>query len=164
MSTGIWDGRSETRPDSSVFRAPDAADWRQITKEVQQAQAASLDSGVFDAIAGRSIAIGHLVKVRQTDGKLVFADFFVSGVVSGMALNAGSPGQVITFIRSGRVDRADWRPITGTEKLEPGKDYYLSAGGVMSTTVPTSLGYLVKVGQAITAESFGLLIHDSIRL
>jgi hypothetical protein len=162
MAIAVWDGRSSTRPDPSVYRAPDAADWQQVVEEVQKTQQGAAND-FFNAIAGRSIPIGSLLKIRPTDGKLVFADAGIDGMIAGMALNAGSPGQDIVYTQVGRIERSDWRPITGTIKLIVGSQYYLAGSGGMSLS-PASSGFIVKVGQAITAELFALRIHDSIRL
>jgi hypothetical protein len=145
-----------------VYRAPDAADWQAVTREIQRTQQADFDN-VFEGVAGRSIAIGNLLIVRPTDGRFVHADARVGGTVTGMALTAGSPGQGITFVRTGAVERPDWRTVIDEIKLTPGGVYFLSLNGGMRLEPPTE-GFVVRVGQAITTDLFALQVFDSIRL
>lgn len=44
--TTVWDGTSESRPTPSVFRAPDADDYRQLVMEVIAIQTQLLILGI----------------------------------------------------------------------------------------------------------------------
>lgn len=159
----IWDGSSETRPDPNVLREPDAYDYRRIVRELQETQETVIEAiELAHAIAAVDIASGNLITV-ETSGEVVLADFRISGVVSGMALQDVKIGDGVPFIRTGRIHREDWTLIIGNPKLEAGFEYFLDYDGFM-TTMPPTTGYVVKVGQAITPELFSLLIFNSVRL
>jgi hypothetical protein len=159
----IWDGSSETRPDPSVLREPDAYDYRRIVRELQETQETVIEAiELAYAIAAVDIASGNLITVNGS-GEVVLADFRISGVVSGMAIQDVKIGDGVPFIRTGRVHREDWTSIIGNPKLEAGSEYFLDYDGFM-TTMPPTTGYVVKVGQAITPELFSLLIFNSVRL
>lgn len=159
--TTIWDGTSRTRPNPSIARAPDGADYDRITRELQQTQAAILQvDSRFAAETVEVIKPGHAVRIREIDGKLRKADHAVSGLVAGVALNGGP---TVFFIQEGNVELADWSQVTGAMHLSPGVPYYLGSSGTLITT-PVSTGFHVKIGLAVNQTILSVKISESVRL
>src|SRR4051812_10654802 len=53
----MWDGRSPSRHDPTVHRAPDADDWKMITQQVQTCQVAAYQAAYF--VAGQALLAGQ---------------------------------------------------------------------------------------------------------
>jgi len=93
------------------------------------------------------------------------ADTAAKSRVVGLALNTVGSGFSVTFLVSGRIERADWTAITGSVALTPNSVYYLSATGGLTTTAPTTGGYsLTEVGQAVNATTLNLTIKRPLLL
>lgn len=133
----IWDGKSSTRPDSSVFRAPDAADWSCLLIALRQ-----ITSVTFKHITTESVQKGNIVRLAQ-DGTIKLASPSYDNIV-GIAIENTNPGDIVTCYTQG---------ILELENLEPGKDYFLINGGKMSIN-PPEIGWIHKVGYAISSKQF----------
>jgi hypothetical protein len=144
-----WDGTSLTRPDSSVYRAPDGADWAQIVHEIQQ-------SG-FELVANDSIFIGNII-----DSEIKLANSSNNNIL-GIAISDGIPGTLIRIKVLGVVNRSDWTPIAGSVTLVMGADYFLVSGGKISISPPNT-GWSHKIGSAVTPSEFLFQKQTSVRL
>lgn len=147
-----WDGTSRTRPDPSVYRAPDGADWSSIVDAVQR-------NGVreFELTANDSVFIGNIV-----DSEIKLADSSNNNVL-GIAITDGTPGTLIKIKILGVVTRSDWTPVTGVPVLLPGMDYFLTVDGKISVISPTT-GWSHQIGYALTATEFVFMKRTSVRL
>lgn len=162
--TSVWDGSSESRPNPSIFRAPDAADYARIVRELRECQEAVLAIDArFAAEAAEPIKPGKAVRVRTTDGKLKLASNLDTGEVAGIALNDVIAGGIALFVQVGNLESLNWTPATGSPSLQIGQPYYLGTSGQLLTT-PVSVGFHVKVGLAISETVLAVKITESIRL
>lgn len=85
-----------------------------------------------------------------------------SGVVE-VGAAAGFPATIRTH---GTVTLADWTAITGSATLTPNASYYLSTStaGNMTTTAPTTTGWVTRVGTAISANDLDVNPEPPIKL
>jgi hypothetical protein len=162
--TSVWDGTSKTRLDPNIFRAPDAADYSRIVKELQETQGATLAIDArFAAEAAAPVRVGKVVRVRTTDGKVRHADSMDTSVAAGISLLNVSAGGVAVFVQAGSLELEDWTEASGAMHLSPGIPYYLGPSGSI-TSVPVTSGFHIKIGLAISETVLAVKIHDSIRL
>lgn len=160
----VWDGSSSTRPDPSVFRAPDAADYARIVEELRKTQQSVVNMDeVYIAEAGENVNIGQLARIRNTDNKLIKADSSTSGLVCGLVLVPAAVGEDAIFVQDGKVSLESWIDVTGTTHLSPGLPYYLGPSGTIST-MPATVGWHVRVGLAVGFTTLALKISESVRL
>lgn len=87
--------------------------------------------------------------------------------VVGLSLNEAIPGNLCEYLTEGRMERADWTEIAGTEFLTPGAPYFLGADtpGQITQNAPTAVGhYVVYLGRATTPTSLDIEIEPPILL
>lgn len=144
-----WDGTSQTRPNPSVYRAPDGADWAQLLHE--------LSRDGFELTANDSFFIGNIV---DSEIKRAHSD---NNNILGIAVTDGTPGTLIRIRILGVVSRSDWTPIAGSVTLVMGVDYFLIPGGKIATS-PPSTGWSHKIGSAVTPYEFLFRKQTSVRL
>lgn len=168
----VWDGLSPNpvRTSREVDHWCNQDDWDQLVAEMIAVQETILNTpdiagveriSLYSAEADQEITGGKLIRV-QTDGTVILATSTI-GLVSGIALVTITTGQLLVYLRRGRINSNDWSVTTGSESLIPGYEYYLGLDGMMSETPPET-GYLVSLGQAQSTTAFDLSIHQSIRL
>lgn len=65
----------------------------------------------------------------------------------------------------GVVTLADWTAATGSSTLTALGNYFLGTGGQLTTTPPTTTGYVVQfIGRALSSTSMEILTHAAILL
>jgi hypothetical protein len=57
-----------------------------------------------------------------------------------VAIDGTPPGGIVTYATDGTVERSDWFLITGSKLLSPGKAYYLSGVGKLTTSGVQQIG------------------------
>lgn len=120
-----------------------------------------LHAATFDA----TTVEGQAVYIKSTGNTgLAEADNATNSKAIGLAyddVTAGATGFVLT---TGHLTVADWTSVIGSASLTPGAIYFLSAtAGQMTTTPPTS-GRVVRMGIALTAQTFNIDIKAGIFL
>lgn len=111
------------------------------------------------AIAGEALALGDVVYVKSSDGRVYKAlsnnmreKANVLGLVKSAVSNAGD---AVTVVVRG--------PIAGLSGLSAGVDYYLGTAGSITQTAPTGgQVYSVHIGQAISATQLDVQPHQPI--
>jgi hypothetical protein len=158
----IWDGKSETRQNPTVYRAPDASDWQMITRQLQNCQGvayAGYQSATF--VAGQALLKGQPF-IWQA-GKIWAAYNDVMGfVIADVEINGTA-----LAITSGQVSRDDWTPVAGSISLEMGVPYFLNplVAGTITTTPPSAQGqFVIELGRALTDKVFDVKINPPMGL
>jgi hypothetical protein len=163
----IWNGLTNNPDRTHITNAvnPNFQDWDRIVSEVIAIEdfVFSIDSSndFYTKVAGVQLDQGELVRINNS-GELVYADSNV-GRVTGIAVTSGSIGQSVSYIRRGRIAKSDWTSVAGVVELDPGKIYYLSTNGLMSS-VPPSSGFVIQVGEAQTVNTLDFEIGISVKL
>jgi len=168
----VWDGLSSNpvRTSREVDHWCNQDDWDQLVAEMIAVQETILNTpdiagveriSLYSAEVSEEITGGKLIRI-QTDGTAIIATS-VTGIVSGIALVTVLTGQLMVYLRRGRIHSTDWSVTTGSTLLIPGSEYFLGLDGTMSVTPPET-GYLVSLGQAQSTTEFDLSIRPSIRL
>lgn len=111
------------------------------------------------AIAGEALAVGDVVYVKSSDGRVYKAlsnNMREKANVLGLVKSAVSnPGDAVTVVVRG--------PISGLSGLSVGVDYYLGTTGGITPTAPTGgQVYSVHIGQAISATELDVQPHQPI--
>jgi len=85
----------------------------------------------------------------------------VFGLVYDTSILSGASGSIIT---DGELEQSDWTAVIGSTFLVPQSVYYLDTiEGRLSNTPPVT-GYVVEVGQALSATSFEITQRQPIKL
>lgn len=110
-----------------------------------------------EAVAGVSMVAGTPVYISRANGQLYPADnaASVTSFVVGLLTADVVSGFVGSFNRL-TLTLSDWTAITGTALLLPGQPYFLSAGGTLSTSVPSAPGTNTRVGEALNSTTLGI--------
>lgn len=165
----IWDGTSESRPNTLVNRSPDWKDWDRIVSEVRSTQSAVLGISevgqtLYSAEADSEIKAGQPVYFNFNSLSKAVANSQDSSLVAGLVLLSG---ETPTYITSGKLELPDWTDSTGANELTVGAIYYLhpSIPGRITTSIPSASGlFLVKLGQAQSETELDVNIAPPIRL
>jgi len=149
----VWgtDGRPEELPSA------DSLDAAVNSKDVVTLTNANAGSIVIGAPVYQTATSGQVDKARAnaTGTKSVI------GLVADASIGASSSGQIQT---DGilTATTTQWDAITGqTGGLTPGTEYWLDAAtaGQLTTSVPGSGNFLVRVGTALTATDMEISIN-----
>mgnify|MGYP006239360241 CR=1 FL=1 len=114
-----------------------------------------------------SIAVGHLVYIDiNGDMRLADASTYDTSVVSGMAVTAGDPGQLVNFTRNEVETIFNINSVIDGAPgfLTPGDMYYLSTTPGKWTTTPdtTTAGAVVRVcGTAVSQNDMSVEIQTA---
>lgn len=122
--------------------------------------AASSFEIVYDS-GGPSVVKGQWVYVDSADDEAKLATY--SGTedqaeVAGILLFPYDAGDTARVATEGEIELVDWTAIIGTAELIAGATYYLSTGGLMSSTPPAT-GSVVVLGRAMTPIKFDVEIN-----
>jgi hypothetical protein len=142
----VWDGTSLTRPNPSVYRAPDGADWGRLISELKKES--------FTIKSDDTIIVGNILRIIDSEIKLANHNY---NDIVGIAITS-TEGKV-----SGIVNRDNWYPIAGTATLTMGIDYFLINDGMFSM-LPPATGWIHKVGFALSPNEFAFIKQTSVRL
>ena len=154
----VWDGESKSRQ-VSRYAAPDADDWKRIIKEVAKTQKVVIEnSNVYSNVAGETILVGQPL-ILESNIQLAGNSF----EVIGLSIVNCSIGENCIYITQGRLSLSDWTNIINTNKLVPGKPYFLADVGKLASVVPNS-GAIVQVGRAQDEETLSVSIETPIYL
>lgn len=162
-----WDGLSRTRPDPTIYAAPDGDDWNELMGWVQAMQTVVAGTPILELVAGQTLLAG--MPFYMASGLIWPAQANNEGyanVCGFTASDAAANGPVVVLTR-GQVTRTDWTPIIGTPLLTPGTDYYLdtNVAGMMTAVAPTLMGqYVVPLGKAVSTTTFDVNIEKPIGL
>ena len=115
---------------------------------------------IYNPAAGSNAQIGSWVYVDSSGDAILAtsAGTLAQAEVVGCFTEEGVPNQLTELLTQGRLTLADWTALAGSEFLTPGVVYYLTTGGLMSSTAPNP-GYVVVLGRAITAEEFDVSVQ-----
>ncbi len=154
----VWDGQSKSRQ-VSRYAAPDADDWKRIIKEIAKTQKVVIEnSNVYSNIAGETILIGQPL-ILESNIRLAGNNF----EVIGLSIVNCNINENCIYITQGRLSLFDWTNVIGTDKLIPGKSYFLVNIGKLTSVAPNT-GAIVQVGCAQNTETLNVKIETPIYL
>lgn len=162
-----WDGLSRTRPDPTIYAAPDGDDWNMLMEWVRAVQQIQQGVPILELVAGQGMLIGQPFYMASGLIWPSQADSEGHANVCGFTTQDAGPNSPIVVVTRGQVTRADWTPITGEEFLEPGVDYFLSpnVAGQITTNAPTQVTqFVVPLGKAVSPTTFDVNIEKPIEL
>ncbi len=83
--------------------------------------------------------------------------------IIGLAKDDASLGSTTAIVLVGRVNRADWTPVTGTTTLTVGSYYWLGTNGSLISSPPTT-GFVAPVGLAVSSSEMKVEISTRIQI
>jgi hypothetical protein len=162
-----WDGLSRTRPDPTIYAAPDGDDWNMLMAWVQAVQQVQQGAPILELIAGQNLLAGQPFYMASGLIWPSQADSEGHANVCGFTTQDAGPNSPILVVTRGQVTRDDWTPIIGAEFLEPGAAYFLSPNiaGMLTTVAPTTMGqFVVPLGKAVSPTTFDVNVEQPIGL
>lgn len=122
--------------------------WPKSDGDVFYASEANYQSGNYViAEAGETIAIGNVVYIKESDGKVWVSDSSTAVYANGIAISAGNAGDDVYYIRAGKY--------TETSAFTANEVYYLSTSGALSTTKSS-----IRIGTAYDTDNLYIDIED----
>jgi hypothetical protein len=84
---------------------------------------------------------------------------------AGLAYADAASGHAVEYLTDGVITQSDWTNVTGAATLTIGV-YYLSVdvAGQLTPVAPTITGYVVRVGRALSPDTFSIEIEPPIQL
>ncbi len=147
----VWDGGRRV----DKYAAPDAADWQNITQEVQTIQKVIIENSSI--YSGGTFVRGQPLVLEA--GVLKLASQNTPEVI-GVSLGAAG------YVTQGQLTLEDWSMVTDFIALIPGEYYYLGneEGKLTSTPLNQTGNVLVIVGRAQTLNNMDINIQPPIYL
>lgn len=123
---------------------------------------ALLNADTDTIVQGQPVYVSSSGHVRKAINNSTITNAKVAGLCYDASVPTTDP---INVQVSGQMELATWLAVTGTNLLTPGLYYFLdSTIGRLTTTAPTSSGFVTLVGLAITTTMLDIKINDPIQL
>ncbi|OGS40334.1 MAG: hypothetical protein A3K77_04580 [Euryarchaeota archaeon RBG_13_31_8] len=165
----FWSGTSKSRPNSNVYRAPDADDWQELLKQFNDlANLIGQDvQEIYENEVNENINQGQPVTFNSFE-KLILANKNNPNVV-GVSLNSCNVGGVCLYITQGKLTLSNWENviIPSNNELLPGSIYYLNMNfsGKLTLIPPNEINeIIVPIGIAHTNNLMEIKISSPIYL
>jgi|TARA_Y100000034_G_C6692077_1_gene304779 hypothetical protein len=123
--------------------------WPKSDGDVFYGSESNYQAGNFTiAEAGETIAIGNVVYIKESDGKVYVSDSSTAVYANGVAISAGNSGDDVYYIRAGKY--AESSAFTANEV------YYLGSSGALTTSEGN-----IKMGTAYDTNNLYVDIEDN---
>jgi hypothetical protein len=168
-----WDGVENTnRDDIQNDRIPDTRDYDTVAAEIVAVETfiknnnLVYDPRIHTTEAGENINAGAPLYIDPTLLTVFQAQAINNKYeLAGLSLDYFSTGDLCNYISEGIIELTDWTDATGTIALVPSMDYFLDSTipGQLTNIVPT-IGYVVRIGRALTPTQLDINIFPSVKL
>ena len=124
------------------------------------------DGSIEVSTASVNLAAGQPVYLKSSDNKMYLASATndATSKVAGLCKFDTDVNDPVTLVLNGHLPVADWNSVIGATGMSLGDTYFLSeTAGEMSVNSPAN-GWVVAMGEPLSANTFNIEIKNRIKL